>query len=119
MIEGMKKVKQFIKVEELSTEKGLNILCAITPAIGNIFSDDEVMSMFSEENEKGNTVANMANVIAIILDKHRQDIYKILASLSDRTIEEVKKQDFFDTFEQVAELLNMEAFKGFFTSSEE
>jgi hypothetical protein len=120
MIQGMNKVKQFINMEELSTEKGLNILCAITPTVGNIFSDKEVMGMFSEENQDdSNTVANMANVISLILEKHRKDVYKILASLSDRTIEDVAKQNFFDTFEQVAEILNMEALKGFFTSSEE
>lgn len=130
--ESMKNLKKIINFENFSTEKTLNVICTITPALGNIFSDEEIIKTYSDRlsvealklegftdeeikvkaNAKG--MENISKLVPLVLGEHRQDIYKVLAALNDRTIEEIKDQNIMDTIEQTTALLNNEAIVGFF-----
>lgn len=130
--ESMKNLKKIINFEKFSTEKTLDVICTITPALGKIFSDEEIIKTYSDRlsvealklegftdeeikakaNAKG--MENISKLVPLVLGEHRQDIYKVLATLNDKTIEEIKEQNIMDTIEQTTALLNNEAIVGFF-----
>lgn len=130
--ENMKRIRKVVNFENLSNKEAITVLKIITPAIGNILSDEEVVATWNDRiiveelKEQGFTEAeisikasakgtkNMTDLIGLILDKHELDLYKILGALTNRTVEEVGNADPFDTIEEVADLLNHEVLMGFF-----
>lgn len=129
--ESVNMLKKIIKFDEFSNEKALNVICKITPAIGRIFSDEEILKCYSEGvnpnelKEKGLTdkeikikikskaAEKLSDLTILVLEKHRNDIYTILAALNDKTMEEMNNQNVLETLEQTSQFLNHEYLVGF------
>lgn len=129
--ESVNMLKKIIKFDEFSNEKALNVICKITPAMGRLFSDEEVLNAYSDRlnpnelKEQGLTdkeikvklqskaAENLSKLVVLVLEKHRNDIYIILAALNEKTIEEVSNQSPIETLEQTSEFLNHEYLMGF------
>ena len=94
-----------LKLNEMNTEEMLDKICDITPFINNIVTDEKVMSVIGDKinADKGEKEVNafvygkMFKLIPMFLKDHRDDVLSILAIMTNRTLDEVKKQNFFKT----------------------
>jgi hypothetical protein len=115
-----------MKLSNIDTEKGLDILCEITPYLGAITADEELFAELRQEVAGGQrmTRAQMVAVgadkigklIPIILKKHRADVYGILSVLNEKSPEEIAKQNFLITGAQIRDVVKDKALLDFFKS---
>lgn len=115
-----------MKFSELSTDAALDVMCEMTPYINNIVSDEELLEELKSKVEDGKhlTKAEMiaygidkANaLVAILLKKKRKDVYGILGALNNKEPEEIAKQNFIVTGNQVREIVKDRALLDFFKS---
>ena len=115
-----------MKLSSIDTEKGLDILCEITPYVGAIATDEELFAELRQEITGGKqmTKAQMValgmdkvgKLIPILLKKHRADVYGVLAALNEKTPEEIAKQNFLVTGTQIREVVKDKALLDFFKS---
>lgn len=113
-----------MKLSELDTEHGLDVLCEITPYIGNISADEEFISELRSK-VKLPPDASRAQVLMVgvqkanklvplVLKKHREDAFGILAGINGTDVETVRRQNFLTTCKQVTDLLSDKEFMSFF-----
>ncbi len=106
-----------MKLSEMSNEQCLQKVVEITPYLGEIMQDEELLSIFYDridvsgmEEKEGKIkgiakgVSNFTKIIPILLTKHKENIYKTLAIVNDKTVEEIKEQNPLTTIKQVKEL---------------
>lgn len=115
-----------MKLSQLSTDKAADILCELTPYINNIVSDDELMSeLKTSTGGVGMTRAQLIvcgverinKIVPILLKKKRADVYGILSTLSEKSVEEIAKQKFVKTVGQLVEVVKDKELLDFFVSS--
>lgn len=118
-----------INLSVLETEKAFDIVLKITPAVGKIMKDEEIKKVFNDrlnredykditDEEFNNLTMNkgiemISNLIPLLLGNYRNEIFLILASVTEQTTEEVKKQNVFETIKQIKQLLTNESLMGF------
>jgi hypothetical protein len=114
-----------MKLSDFSTDKCGDVLCEITPYASNIITDEKLLDTFKETvDTKGMTriavllvaAERYTTVIPILLKTHRTDLYNILATLNEITVEDVGKQNIMVTLEQVRDALQDEVLMRFFKS---
>lgn len=108
----------------MRTDLAFDKICDIMPIICDIVdkakSDEELKKvLFEGLKEKNTTRTAQIRYLVQILKKCRDEAFAILAIIYDKTVEEVKEQDFITvTIPQVVELWNNpEVQKLFFSSS--
>lgn len=104
-----------MKISEMSTERGMDVLCRIVEPVGRIMEDTEtISSLRAGENE---TLAQMATrIVGVLLKTHRADTVEILAALGGVSSKKIKEQSFLTTVGQVIEYAKDEELVGFFRS---
>lgn len=115
-----------MKFSTIDTDKGLDILCEITPYLGNITSDEELFNELKQEISDGRLMTKaqlMASgldkinkLVPIVLKKHRDDVYGILAVLNEKTSKEIAKQNFLTTGAQIRDIVKDKVLLDFFKS---
>ncbi len=115
-----------MKLSQLTTDETLDVLCEITPYINNIVIDQELTTELRRkvdpENLKTRTGvmlegAKKLNVlIPVVLKKRRDDVYGILSALNKKEPEEIAKQSFIATVNQIREVLEDKELINFFES---
>ena len=116
-----------MKISEMSTDKVLDVLCEITPAINSIITDDELLSQLksvvSQDDKELTTAQLIARgvekvnaIIPILLKKHKEDAFSILAALSEKTCDEIAKQKSLVTLKQIKEIAQDKELIDFFKS---
>ena len=115
-----------MKISELSTDKGLDIICEIIPFVNEIATDEELISTLKEKIKlpEGATRADMLKIgadkinkiVPIILKKKRAAVSGILAALNESSIEKISKQSMISTAKQIKEAVGDKELIDFFIS---
>lgn len=116
-----------MKLSDLSTDKAMDVLCELTPYIGSIANDKEVVSAIGKVMKGGQDInrygqamlllGRVGDFLPLLLKNHRADVYGILSVMNERPVAEIASQKLMDTMGQFRELLRDEEFVGFFKSS--
>lgn len=124
-----------MKLSELSTDRALDVLCELTPAIANIVEDKMVAaalerampennSNFPDKEESQSNFAfglkifeEIGKLAPVLLKNHRSDVYTILSVLNEKPVPEIAAQPIRNTIRQVREVFQDEDLLSFFRSS--
>lgn len=115
-----------MRISSLTTDEALDVLCELTPYISNIVGDDDLLAELKIKVEDGKTlskaeltahgIAKINALVPIMLKKRKQDVYGILATLNGKTTEEIAKQNFIVTGNQIREIVKDKELLDFFKS---
>lgn len=116
-----------IKISELTTDNGIDVLCEVIPYVEDIITDEELVNEIKGKLNLSNgasklefyvvLVAKISKIAPILLKKKRSAIYGILAVFNDVSVEEISKQNFIITLRQIKELVKDKQVMELFTSS--
>lgn len=116
-----------MKLSEFSTEKAMDILCGLVPYISNISIDEELIDTLKKKLNPAGEELNRATMLALgaqriteiaplLLKKHRVDVFGIIATLNEKTVEEIGKQNIIKTMIMIREAIKDEELISFFSS---
>ncbi len=115
-----------MKLSEFSTDRAADVLCEISVYALNIISDEELRGSLKRlaDNEKPQTVGEKYAVgvqkigqwIPLLLKKHRDDVFAILATVNDVTVDAIREQNVLVTMRQIRELAEDKDLTDFFKS---
>lgn len=113
-----------MKLSEFSTERALDMMCQITPHIVNFAEDQELLGAVTPPKKKNKKISGadaysyglkkIPTIIPLLLQKHRQDVFGLLAILNDTTPEKIAEQPILVTVGQIIELTKDDALGDFF-----
>ena len=113
-----------MKISEFNTNESLDLLCALTPNIAAFLKDKELLDELKKKRGTVGkmTVAEMLQVAAsrlnvlvpILFQKHRSDLFSILAAMNKTTPDAIAAQPLVKTMEQMKEILQDRDFWDFF-----
>ena len=118
-----------IKINELSTDNTLDLICDLTPYVSEIMEDKEVIKIFAEKVKLGeNTSQEKVKIIVLtagikklnglipaLFKRHRDAIYNILALVNEKEVDEIKNQKAMITINEVKEILTDKDLMDFFS----
>ncbi len=115
-----------MKISQLSTDRAMDLLCEIATPVTNIMTDEELIKELKSavDFEKANTMAEkialitgkFTNILPLILKKRKADLFSILASLNEKTIEEIGSQNVIKTMSQIKDIAKDKELLDFFKS---
>ena len=115
-----------MKISQLSTDRAMDVLCEIATPVTNIMMDEELVGELKTavDFNKANTMAEkitlltckISKILPIVLKKRKADIFSILASLNDKTIEEIGSQNIIKTMSQIKDIAKDKELLDFFKS---
>ena len=98
-----------MKLSEMSTELGFDMMEKLLPDVALILADEDVKSVKESVAKKDDKIVvgmSFAPILALFLGKHREVMFRIAATISHKTVAEVKKQPLHDTVETVQQGLS-------------
>lgn len=108
-----------MKISQMTTDQAADALIRIAEPASNIMHDKNVFDML-EKLAKGNDDSpikfiadNLPMVVTVLLKGHRNDVYEIVAALSEKAVEEVGKQNIKVTILDIKESFDKELFDFF------
>jgi hypothetical protein len=115
-----------MKLSQLSTDRAMDVLCEIATPVTNIMTDEALIKELKSavDFEKANTMAEktalitgkITKILPLILKKRKADIFSILASLNEKTIEEIGSQNVIKTMSQIKDIAKDKELLDFFKS---
>lgn len=115
-----------MKLSEFSTDRAADILCEISVYTLNILSDEEIRDSLKKQadEEKQQTAGEKYAIgaqkigqwIPLILKKHREDAFGILAAVNSVTVDAIREQNVLVTMRQIRELAKDKDLIDFFKS---
>lgn len=116
-----------MKISELTTERAADVLCEVSIYALNILSDKELLAslrMQLEGTDGDRTKAEMiaiasekvAELIPLILKKHKDDVFGIIAAVNGLTLEQVRQQKIIKTMTAIKEMARDKDLIDFFRS---
>ena len=115
-----------MKLSEFSTDKAADVLCEISVYALNILMDDELRESLKEQidAEKPKTAGEQYAIgaqkigqwVPLILKKHRDDAFGILAAVNGISADAIRKQNIIKTMHQIRELVKDKDLIDFFNS---
>lgn len=115
-----------MKISELSTDKAADVLCEVSAYALNIVTDEELRDSLKAQidAEKPQTAGERYAVgaqkisqwVPILLKKHRDDVFGILAVVNSTTVAEIKKQNIIKTMLQIKDVVKDKDLMDFFKS---
>nr|DAD75502.1 MAG TPA: hypothetical protein [Siphoviridae sp. ctuvC1] len=116
-----------MKISELTTERAADVLCEVSIYALNILSDKELLAslrMQLEGTDGDRTKAEMiaiasekvAELIPLILKKHKDDVFGIVAAVNGLTLEQVRQQKIIKTMTAIKEMARDKDLIDFFRS---
>ena len=115
-----------MKLSQLSTDRAMDLLCEIATPVTNIMTDEELIKELKSavDFEKANTMAEkialitgkFTKILPLILKKKKADLFSILASLNEKTIEEIGSQNVIKTMSQIKDIAKDKELLDFFKS---
>lgn len=116
-----------MKISELTTERAADVLCEVSIYALNILSDKELLAslrMQLEGTDGDRTKAEMiaiasekvAELIPLILKKHKDDVFGIVAAVNGLTLEQVRQQKIIKTMTAIKEMAQDKDLIDFFKS---
>lgn len=110
-------------LKDLTTEQAADVLVQIAPLIDNITQDEDIFQKLGKAIKKdGMTQIGVAmeaahrlcSSVPVLLGKHREDIFGIIAAVKFKTMEEVKNQSIIETKKDLEDIFKDEDFISFF-----
>lgn len=98
-----------MNISEMSTDLGFDMMEKLLPDVASILADEDVKRVkesFAKKNAKIAVGASFDPVLGLFLGKHRETMFRIAATVSQKTVAEVKKQPLHDTVETVQQGLS-------------
>lgn len=116
-----------MKISELTTERAADVLCEVSIYALNILSDKELLAslrMQLEGTDGDRTKAEMiaiasekvAELVPLLLKKHKDDVFGIVAAVNGLTLEQVRQQKIIKTMNAVKEMAQDKDLIDFFKS---
>lgn len=116
-----------MKISELTTERAADVLCEVSIYALNILSDKELLAslrMQLEGTDGDSTKAEMiaiasekvAELIPLLLKKHKDDVFGIVAAVNGLTLEQVRQQKIIKTMTAIKEMAQDKDLIDFFRS---
>lgn len=116
-----------MKISELTTERATDVLCEVSIYALNILSDKELLAslrMQLEGTDGDRTKAEMiaiasekvAELIPLLLKKHKDDVFGIVAAVNGLTLEQVRQQKIIKTMNAIKEMAQDKDLIDFFKS---
>lgn len=116
-----------MKISELTTERAADVLCEVSIYALNILSDKELIAslrMQLEGTDGDRTKAEMiaiasekvAELIPLLLKKHKDDVFGIVAAVNGLTLEQVRQQKIIKTMNAIKEMAQDKDLIDFFKS---
>lgn len=116
-----------MKISELTTERAADVLCEVSIYALNILSDKELLAslrMQLEGTDGDRTKAEMiaiasekvAELVPLLLKKHKDDVFGIVAAVNGLTLEQVRKQKIIKTMTAIKEMAQDKDLIDFFRS---
>lgn len=116
-----------MKISELTTERAADVLCEVSIYALNILSDKELLASLRMQLEgtdgdrtKAELIAiaseKIAELIPLLLKKHKDDVFGIVAAVNGLTLEQVRKQKIIETANAVREMAQDKDLIDFFRS---
>ena len=115
-----------MRLSELNTDEGLDVLCELTPYVAAISADEDLIGelrrkvKLSEKATRAEVmmvgVQKISVIAPILLKKRREDVLAILGILNHKTTEEIAKQNFLVTLKQISDVAGDKEFINFFRS---
>lgn len=116
-----------MKISELTTERAADVLCEVSIYALNILSDKELLAslrMQLEGTDGDRTKAEMiaiasekvAELIPLLLKKHKDDVFGIVAAVNGLTLEQVRQQKIIKTMTAIKEMAQDKDLIDFFRS---
>jgi len=98
-----------MKLSELKTEELAELLCVLTPPVCRMARDPEVLAAFDKVSFGGMDamppLAGAALVwealIPLLMRRHRDDVYAVLAALTGKTAEGIARQRGLETLKDL------------------
>ena len=116
-----------MKISELTTERAADVLCEVSIYALNILSDKELLASLrmqldgtDGDRTKAELIAiaseKIAELIPLLLKKHKDDVFGIVAVVNGLTLEQVRKQKIIATANAVREMAQDKDLIDFFKS---
>lgn len=116
-----------MKISELTTERASDVLCEVSIYALNILSDKELLAslrMQLEGTDGDRTKAEMiaiasekvAELVPLLLKKHKDDVFGIVAAVNGLTLEQVRQQKIIKTMNAIKEMAQDKDLIDFFKS---
>lgn len=116
-----------MKISELTTERAADVLCEVSIYVLNILSDKELIAslrMQLDGTDGDRTKAEMiaiasekvAELIPLLLKKHKHDVFGIVAAVNGLTLEQVRQQKIIKTMSAIKEMAQDKDLIDFFKS---
>lgn len=115
-----------MKLSEFSTDRAADILCEISVYTLNILSDEEIRDSLKKQDDEGKQqtagekyaigAQKIGQWIPLILKKHREDAFGILAAINDVAVDAIREQNVLTTMRQIRELAKDKDLIDFFKS---
>jgi len=115
-----------MRLSELSTDRALDALCALTPYVSRITSDEAVVSTLGKVVDTGEELNRygqfliladrIGEIIPVLLSDHRGDVYGILSVMNEKSAAEIGAQPVMDTIQQIKDALCDTELQSFFRS---
>lgn len=116
-----------MKISELTTERAADVLCEVSIYALNILSDKELLAslrMQLEGTDGDRTKAEMiaiasekiAELVPLLLKKHKDDVFGIIAAVNGLTLEQVRQQKIIKTMTAIKEMAQDKDLIDFFKS---
>ena len=115
-----------MKLSEFSTDRAADILCEISVYTLNILADEEFRGSLKKltDAEKPQTIGEKYAIgvqrigqwIPLLLKKHREDVFAILATMNGATVDAIREQTVIVTMRQIRELAEDKELIDFFKS---
>jgi len=111
-----------MKLSQMSTDKALDCLAALTPYIEKLIEDEEILDIFKSKKAENEAqwlfgLKRMLTILPQIIGKHKETVFGIVSVVSGRTLEEVAEQSIITTLFDFKEIVNDKDLIIFFTSS--
>lgn len=114
------------KLSQRGTDEAFEALLIMTEPASAILQDEEIWKALEGRVKQGakasfaelavNGAAIFANLAQVALKKHRENVYKILSVMTEKTVDEIKAQPLSTTMAEILECKNDEDLRSFFTS---
>ena len=118
-----------MKLSQLDSDRMLDVICELSPVIDEIVSDEEISRIIAdrvkpkeEESEEAfrqrafnKGISNVIKVATTIFKAHREAVYKILSTMNEKSVEEIRTQKGTATIKEFVEILKDEDLLKLFT----
>lgn len=115
-----------MRISQLDTNAGLDVLCEITPYIGAIVTDEDLVAELKRKVDVGNdptkaqvwvaALDKLTKLMPIVLKAHRSDVYGIVGAINGKTEAEIASQNFIKTAMEIRDIISDKDFRDFFKS---